>query len=127
MSCLWVAISPPEARTFFWRSPWPRRFEVATKTEPWSIQDHLQTPEECALYLDAVLAEAGDDPAFIAKALGDVARARGMAQTAREAGVTREGLYKALSEDGNPSFGTVLKVLAALGLRLHVEPYAVDG
>lgn len=100
---------------------------MAAKTEPWSIQDYLQTPEECALYLDAVLAEAGDDPAFIAKALGDVARARGMAQTAREAGVTREGLYKALSEDGNPSFGTVLKVLAALGLRLHVEPYAVDG
>jgi probable addiction module antidote protein len=100
---------------------------VASKTEPWSIQDHLQTPEECALYLDAVLAEAGDDPAFIAKALGDVARARGMAQTAREAGVTREGLYKALSEDGNPSFGTVLKVLAALGLRLHVGPNAVDG
>ncbi len=100
---------------------------MAIKTEPWSIQDHLQTPEECALYLDAVLAEAGDDPAFIAKALGDVARARGMAQTAREAGVTREGLYKALSEDGNPSFGTVLKVLAALGLRLHVEPSAIDG
>lgn len=100
---------------------------MAIKTEPWRIQDHLRTPEECALYLDAVLAEAGDDPAFIAKALGDVARARGMAQTAREAGVTREGLYKALSEDGNPSFGTVLKVLAALGLRLHVEPSAIDG
>jgi probable addiction module antidote protein len=95
---------------------------MAIKTAPWNIQDHLNSPEECALYLQAVLAEAGDDPSFVAKALGDVARARGMTQIAREAGVTREGLYKALSEDGNPSFATVLKVLTALGLRLHVEP-----
>ena len=92
------------------------------KTTPWDVQDHLRTPEDCALYLEAVLEEAGDDPAFIAKALGDVARARGMAQTAREAGLSREGLYKALSADGNPSFATVLKVLGALGLRLHVTP-----
>ena len=94
---------------------------MALETTPWNVQDHLQTPEECALYLEAVLAEAGDDPTFIAKAIGDVARARGMSRTARDAGITREGLYKALSEDGNPSFGTVLKVLSALGLRLHVE------
>jgi len=100
---------------------------MALETTPWNIQDHLQTPEECALYIEAVLVEAGDDPAFITKALGDVARARGMAQTARDAGITREGLYKALSEDGNPSFATILKVLSALGLRLHVEPSAVDG
>jgi len=76
---------------------------------------------ECALHLEAVPAEAGDDPTFVAKAIGDVARARGMSQIARDAGITREGLYKALSEEGNPSFGTVLKVLSALGLRLHVE------
>jgi probable addiction module antidote protein len=94
---------------------------MALETTPWNVQDHLQTPEECALYLEAVLAEAGDDPSFIAKAIGDVARARGMSQTARDTGLTREGLYKALSEEGNPSFGTVLKVLSALGLRLHVE------
>lgn len=94
---------------------------MTLETTPWNVQDHLQTPEECALYLEAVLVEAGDDPAFIAKAIGDVARARGMSQTARDAGVTREGLYKALSEEGNPSLGTVLKVLSALGLRLHVE------
>jgi probable addiction module antidote protein len=87
----------------------------------WSVQDHLQTPEECALYLEAVLAEARDDPTFIAKAIGDIARARGMSRMARDAGVTREGLYKALSEEGNPSFATVVKVLSALGLRLHVE------
>jgi probable addiction module antidote protein len=100
---------------------------MALETTPWNIQDHLKTPEECALYLDAVLAEAGDDPAFIAKALGDVARARGMSLTARETGISREGLYKALSEDGNPSFATVLRVLTAMGLRLHVEPSEIDG
>jgi len=94
---------------------------MAIETTPWNVQDHLQTPEECALYLEAVLAEAGDDPTFIAKAIGDVARARGMSQTSRDTGITREGLYKALSEEGNPSFATVLKVLSALGLRLHVE------
>jgi probable addiction module antidote protein len=94
---------------------------MALETTPWNVQDHLQTPEEWALYLEAVLAEAGDDPNFIAKAIGDVARARGMSQTARDTGITREGLYKALSEEGNPSFATVLKVLSALGLRLHVE------
>lgn len=95
---------------------------MTIKTTPWDVQDHLLTAEDCALYLEAALEEAGDDPAFIAKALGDVARARGMAQTARDAGLSREGLYKALSTDGNPSFATVLKVLGALGLRLHVTP-----
>jgi probable addiction module antidote protein len=94
---------------------------MALETTPWNVQDHLQTPEECALYLEAVFEEARDDPAFIAKAIGDVARARGMSQTARATGISREGLYKALSEEGNPSFGTVLKVLGALGLRLHVD------
>ena len=97
------------------------RYRAWFETTPWNVQDHLQTPEECALYLEAVLAEAGDDPIFIAKAIGDLARARGMSQTARDTGITREGLYKALSEEGNPSFATVLKVLSALGLRLHVE------
>lgn len=62
--------------------------------------------------------EAGDDPAFIAAALGDVARARGMAQLARKTGITREGLYEALAPDGNPSLGTALKVMTALGLKL---------
>jgi probable addiction module antidote protein len=95
---------------------------MTIKTTPWDVQDHLRTPEDCALYQEAVPEEAGDDPAFIAKALGDVARARGVAQTAREAGLSREGLFKALSPDGNPSFATVLKVLGALGLRLHVTP-----
>ncbi len=94
---------------------------MAVETTRWDVQDYLRTPEDCALYIQAAIDEAGDDAAFIAKALGDVARSRGMSQTARDVGVTREGLYKALSVDGNPSFATVLKVLGTLGLRLHVE------
>ena len=94
---------------------------MTLETTRWDVQDGLQTPEDCAAFIEAAIEEAGDDAAFIAKALGEVARSRGMAQTARDAGLSREGLYKALSADGNPSFATVLKVLAALGLRMHVE------
>jgi probable addiction module antidote protein len=74
-----------------------------------------------AAYLDACLEEAGDDPAFIAQALGVIARAKGMTQLARDTGLARENLYKALSIDGNPEFGTILKVIKALGLKLHAE------
>lgn len=95
----------------------PRR----TKTIPYDVAEQLRTPEEMAAYLDAWFAEAPDDAAGIARALGDIARARGMAQVARDAGLSRESLYKALSEDGNPSFATVLKVARALGLRLHAQ------
>jgi probable addiction module antidote protein len=95
---------------------------MTLETRAWDVQDFLRTPEDCALYIQAAIDEAGDDPAFIAKALGDAARSRGMAQTARDCGISREGLYKALSADGNPSFATVIKVLTALGLRLHVAP-----
>ncbi len=94
---------------------------MTTQTTRWKIDDYLTTPEDCAAYIEAAIDEAGDDAAFIAKALGDVARARGMTETARSTGLTREGLYKALSADGNPTFATVLKVLQSLGLRLHVE------
>ena len=90
-----------------------------TKTVPYDVAEQLRTPEEMAAYLDAWLAEAPDDAAGIARALGDIARAKGMSQVAREAGLSRESLYKALSENGNPSFATVLKVARALGLRLH--------
>ncbi|HET7268268.1 MAG TPA: addiction module antidote protein [Oleiagrimonas sp.] len=86
--------------------------------------DYLKTDEDIALYLDACLEEAGDDPAFIAHALGVVARARNMSQLARDTGMTREGLYKALSGEGNPSFGTVLKVARAMGLKLSFQPAA---
>jgi probable addiction module antidote protein len=80
--------------------------------------DYLKSEEDMLAYLDACMEEAGGDPAFIAVALGNIARAHGMVQLAKETGITREGLYKALSAEGNPSLGTVLKVLKALGLKL---------
>jgi probable addiction module antidote protein len=92
-----------------------------TKTVPYDVAEQLQTPEEIAAYLDAWLTEAPDDATGIARALGDIARAKGMSQVARDAGLSRESLYKALGENGNPSFATVLKVARALGLRLHAE------
>ena len=90
-----------------------------TKTVPYDVAEHLRTPEEMAAYLDAWFEEAPDDAVGIARALGDIARARGMSQVARDAGLSRESLYKALSANGNPSFATVLKVARALGVRLH--------
>lgn len=89
------------------------------KLRKWDSAEHLKTDEDMALYLEACLEEAGDDAAFIAKALGTIARAKGMTQLARETGLGRESLYKALSGEGNPSFATILKVVHALGLRLH--------
>jgi probable addiction module antidote protein len=75
----------------------------------WDSAEHLKTPEDMALYLEACLQEAGDDAAFVAKALGNIARAKGMSQLANETGMGRESLYKALSGEGNPSFATILK------------------
>jgi len=92
-----------------------------TKTVPYDVADQLRTPDEMAAYLDAWLAEAPEDAAGIARALGDIARAKGMSQVARAAGLSRESLYKALGANGNPSFATVLKVARALGVRLHAE------
>ncbi|MBI2883137.1 MAG: putative addiction module antidote protein [Candidatus Methylomirabilis oxyfera] len=97
------------------------RSTARTKTIPYDVAEQLRTPEEMAAYLDAWLAEAPEDAASIARALGDIARAKGMSQVARDAGLSRESLYKALSESGNPTFATVLKVAKALGLRLHAE------
>ncbi len=91
------------------------------KLRKWDSAEHLNSDEDIALYLDACLEEAGDDPAFIAKALGNIARARGMSQLARETGLGRESLYKALSGEGNPSFATILKVINALGVKLHAQ------
>jgi probable addiction module antidote protein len=81
----------------------------------------LRTPKEMAQYLDAWLEDAPDDVAGISRALGDIARAKGMAQVALESGLSRESLYRALSENGNPSFATILKVTKALGVRLHAQ------
>jgi len=88
----------------------------------WYSAEHLKTPEDMAMYLEACFEEAGDDAAFIAKALGNIARAKGMSQLAHDTGLGRESLYKALSGQGNPSFATILKVTRALGIRLHAEP-----
>jgi DNA-binding phage protein len=79
-----------------------------TETRPHDAASYLKTEQDCALYLQV--------------ALGDIARARGMMQLVRETGLTREGLYKASSPEGNPSFATVMKVCKALGLKLHTEP-----
>lgn len=91
------------------------------KLRRWDSAEHLKTEEDIALYLDACLEEAGDDASYIAKALGNIARARGMTQLARDTGLGRESLYKALSGEGNPEFSTIMKVVKALGLKLHIQ------
>ena len=96
-----------------------------TVTTPWDAADHLRTDEDMAAYLEAALEEG--DPTLVAAALGDIARAKGMTQVARDAGLGRESLYKALSPAGNPEFATILKVVAALGLQLHATPAVAKG
>ena len=91
------------------------------KLRKWDSVEHLKTDEDMAAYLEACLEEAGDDAAFIAKALGNIARAKGMTQLSKDTGLGRESLYKALSGEGNPSFATILKVTHALGLKFHVQ------
>ena len=94
---------------------------IKTVTSPYDVAEHLRTPEDMAAYLDASIEEADGNAAFITKALGDIARAKGMSQIARDAGLSRESLYRALSGDRNPSLDTVLKVVGALGLKLRAE------
>lgn len=91
------------------------------KLTPYDVADHLRSPEEMAAYLDVWLDEFSDDVSGIARAVGDIARAKGMTQVAKDAGLSRESLYRALSQEGNPSFSTILKVLAAVGLKLSVS------
>ena len=93
----------------------------SVETSLYAVAEHLRTPQEMAAYLDAWLSEAPEDVAGIARALGDIARAKGMTSVARDSGLSRESLYKSLHEDGNPSLATVLKVARALGLRLHAQ------
>ncbi len=92
-----------------------------TITTRYDVAEHLRTPEDMAAYLEACLEEANGDAAFVAKALGDIARAKGMSQVAHDAGLSRESLYKALSGERTPNFDTILKVISALGLKLHAE------
>ncbi len=99
----------------------PVKSKKKRSTTPYVVAEHLRTPEEMAAYLDAWLEEAPEDATGIARALGDIARAKGMAQVAKDAGLSRESLYRALGSNGNPSFATVLKVARALGVRLHAD------
>ena len=92
-----------------------------TITSRYDVAEHLRSPEEMAAYLEACMEEAHGDAAFVARALGNIARAKGMSQVARDAGLSRESLYKALSGERNPGFDTILKVINALGLKLHAE------
>lgn len=94
---------------------------TTVKLRKWDSAEYLKTDEDMVRYLEACLEEAGDDAAFIAKALGNIARAKGMTRLARDTGLGRESLYKALSGEGNPSFATILKVMSALGIRLHAD------
>ena len=93
-----------------------------TITTRYDVAEHLRTPEEMAAYLEACLEEAGGDAAFVAKALGDIARAKGMSQVARDSGLSRESLYKALSGERSLDFDTIPKIMDALGLKLHARP-----
>lgn len=92
------------------------------KTTAWDSAQYLQTEDDIREYIEACMAEGGDEPAFISHALGVVARARNVSQLARDVGMSREGLYKALSGEGNPTMETVAKVAGALGFRLTLVP-----
>jgi probable addiction module antidote protein len=95
-----------------------------SKTTPFDVAEYLDSPEMIAAYIEAAMEEG--DPAFIAKAVGEVARAIGMSKIAGEAGLSREALYKGLTERGNPTLGTLAKVFEVMGLRLSVQPIAVS-
>lgn len=100
---------------------------MSTNTEtfaPFDAANYLNTVEDVAAYLEAIIDENDDDPTVVARALGSIARSRNFSQIARQVGMSREGLYKALSADGNPSFATVIKVSHALGLRVRFDAIA---
>ncbi len=97
------------------------RIMKKTKHTRYDVAEHLRTPEEMAAYLEAVLEESNGNASMVAKASGDIARARGMSQVAKDSGLSRESLYKALSGERSPGIDTILKVIKALGIRLHAE------
>ena len=113
-----------QPRIIEWRRDFHQNPELSNREFRTSkiVAEHLRNPEEMAAYLEACFDEPGADAAFIAKAIGDIARAKGMTEVAREARMSRESLYKALSGDRSPDFDTIIKVLGALGLKLHAEP-----
>lgn len=91
---------------------------------PFDPADYLNSFEDVTAYLEAVIDDGDDDPAVITQALGAIARSRNLSEIARQAGISREGLYKAVSAGGNPTFATVVKVARALGLRIHFQSVA---
>jgi probable addiction module antidote protein len=92
-----------------------------TKTTRYDVAEHLRTPAEMAAYLESALEESNGDSSIVAKAIGDIARAKGMSQVAKDSGLSRESLYKALSGERSPGIDTILKVIRALGIKLHAE------
>jgi probable addiction module antidote protein len=96
--------------------------QTKLKTKRWDSASHLKSEADIAAYLNACIEEGGDDPAFLAHALGVVARARNVSQLARDTGLTRSGLYQVFSGKGNPTFATVAKVARALGYRVQFAP-----
>lgn len=97
---------------------------MAIETTIWDVTEYLETPDDMAAYLEAAMEE--NDPAFFRRAVGDVVRAIGMSAVARQSGISREALYKALGDNGNPTLDTLTKVLGALGLRLSVAPVHME-
>jgi probable addiction module antidote protein len=95
---------------------------MALKTARWDASEFLDSDEAIAAYLSAAFEDG--DPGFIAASIGHVAKAKGMSQIARETGLSRESLYRALSDDGNPELSTMTKVMQALGLRIQIAPAA---
>lgn len=93
---------------------------MSEKFTDWDVTEHLRTREDARLYLEACAEEDPGDGSLIRAALNDVARAGNMSRLARDAGMSREGLYKALSEDGNPSFATVMRITRALGMHVRI-------
>jgi probable addiction module antidote protein len=98
--------------------------ETSEAFSSFTVGDYLVGMEDVAAYLEAALEESSDDPAYIAQALGNIARSGNVSELARRVGMSREGLYKALSADGNPSFAAIMKITAALGLRLQFQSVA---
>jgi probable addiction module antidote protein len=119
-SCFAAETSAPRTVTLRGRRRSPRRFDMPLETMKWDIQDYITTPERQLGYLEAVLEDG--DPHLVAAALGDIAKARGISAIAEETGLSRMGLYKALSASGDPRLSTLLGVLRAIGLKLRIEP-----
>ena len=122
-----AGIKAASTRTSSWhhdlrRNGWIR--DMPLETRKWDVTEYLDTEERIALFLEAVFEDG--DPASIAAAIGEVARARGMTNVARDSGLSRENLYKTLSENGNPEFSTVLKVIKALGFGLTITPHKTE-